>query len=52
MAIGRKEVYEMSSGNLAKKEGGHYIFRPYAVRKDGTIIRPKHGKMLKIWIKD
>ena len=51
MPIGRKEVYEMSDDKLAKK-GGHYIFRPYAVRKDGTIIRPKHGKMLKIWIKD
>ena len=42
----------MIDDKLAKKQGGHYIFRPYAVRKDGTIIRSKRGKMLKIWIKD
>jgi len=34
------------------KTGGHYIYRPYAIKKDGTIIRSKHGKMLKIWVKD
>lgn len=42
----------MSRSNDSKRTGGHYIFRPYAVKKDGTIIRPKHWKMLKIWIKD
>lgn len=41
----------MLNGEFAKK-GGHYIFRPYVVRRDGTIIRSKSGKMLKIWIKD
>lgn len=42
----------MSNNNDSKLVGGHYIFRPYAIKKDGTIIRPKHGTMLKIWIKD
>ncbi len=42
----------MSRNNDSKRAGGYYIFRPYVVKKDGTIIRPKQGKMLKIWIKD
>lgn len=42
----------MANNYDSKRSGGHYIFRPYAVKKDGTIIRPKNGKMLKIWIKD
>ena len=43
----------MSQGNSESiKRGGYFIFRPYAIKKDGTIIRPKKGKMLKIWVKD
>lgn len=31
--------------------GYEWIFRPYIKKKDGTIIRAKKGRMLKILVK-
>lgn len=36
------------SNDGTKTSSGGYIFRAYVVRKDGTVIRPKNAKALRI----